>query len=243
MERQSSTFTLLCANLAGHYFSSNDPPNLVGRLNAIVDHLQELPVLPDIVAVQELYCVTFVGLSYQSERDTFVTRMRELGYQAALFAPKSSWFGFDTGLGLFSKQRAELIASICFKDQVHRLSSKGAQKCLIPLGDDGAFRLVVVNAHLAWEECAAAQTKELCHLVGMDSNLLCGDFNRFVKGNEVNCRGDCVMCAATDKESTHQDGGCYDHVFLFGGIRAVSSKIIDWGVSDHKFLLVEFEQT
>jgi endonuclease/exonuclease/phosphatase family metal-dependent hydrolase len=228
---------LLCANVAGHYFSKADPPDLFGRLSVIASEIEILE--PDVVCVQELYAVSLGGLfSYESERSHFCGLMAKLGFKYA--SPRLPWLGMDSGLLIFCRSQPENVVSMFFQDQDHRLASKGLLRCKLCVGD---AQFVIVNAHLSW---GAASPKQICELrkfvadLGNESVVVCGDFNRKLRGSDVaEGFGDCAAC---DAGPTHSDQGFYDHVF---GRKAMAEecRVLAWkegngkAVSDHYFVV------
>jgi hypothetical protein len=63
---QHNALFCVCLNVAGHWFSPNDPPSLMTRLERIAEEIRALPRC-DLVLVQELYTLSVWPLKYARE--------------------------------------------------------------------------------------------------------------------------------------------------------------------------------
>lgn len=214
---------ILCFNVAGHYFSPNDPPDIKGRVVRVAEHILANDKL-DVVCVQELYSLSLVGVAYQSERSAFLEALRPRFPHVAL-AP-TSWLGLNSGLLIMSRHAfASAPVSLVFTSQASWVASKGA--LLVPLQNG----LSVCVVHLAWGgQVEASQRSELEAFLTTHAStsplLVCGDFN----GPPLD---KCALCALGP---THVEGGVYDHAFARNGATVANGTLHQWNLSDHHAL-------
>jgi endonuclease/exonuclease/phosphatase family metal-dependent hydrolase len=216
-----SGLVLFCANVAGHFFSPNDPADLAGRLKVVLDEIERLS--PDVACIQELYSLGFAGLTYSAERAAFVAQVASLGFSSA--SSPTPWFGMDAGLLILSKSGLENVQSLRFAQQDGLFGSKGALRAKVC-----GSSLVVVCCHLSWKESSASQLSELREFAS-DADVVCGDFNRALSGRDVGLHfGNCAVCSL--HAPTHDDGGNYDHVFVRKEMKTQNARIIELKMAD-----------
>ena len=221
---------LLCHNVAGHWFSPNDPPNMLARLDAIVREAVECGA--DVVILQELYRFS-VGVPLRTrEFDLVVRALAVAGFELAA-SSETAWLGMDSGLCIFSKLPPISAQTHAFIDQATFpliRPDKGYQVADLRWG---SMVLRVVNTHLAWQgatghahlltlqgaAAAAAADMDVCVCV-------CGDMNRPVASLDG-------YTSLTPAAPTHDNGGTYDHVFVRApsGVIAQPARLANWHVS------------
>jgi len=241
-----SSLTVVCLNVAGHWFSPHDPPRLRARLDKIVEKFAEID--PDIVCLQELYSFSVVWpLTWKGERSYFNGVMEKLGYR--MVTGNASWSGMDSGLLVLAKTDLVRLDFQFFNAQATLAgvkvpwNSKGYLAAAVRVGDR---RVVLFNCHLWWkpQEVAAAQQDQLNEAIEKfrpgklpggagDAThvILCGDFNNLIEPSGlIDGFGPCLVC---HEGPTHDDGGTYDHIFVHGKHNCVSSSLLRWSVDDH----------
>eukprot|EP00656_Telonema_subtile_P009918 TRINITY_DN14705_c0_g1_i3.p1 TRINITY_DN14705_c0_g1~~TRINITY_DN14705_c0_g1_i3.p1 ORF type:complete len:274 (+),score=31.98 TRINITY_DN14705_c0_g1_i3:34-855(+) len=248
---------VICHNIAGHWFSPNDPPNLKGRLQAFSDEIERARI--DVVMVQELYTFSVLLPSWSRELDFFDKRLRSLGFAYSTLNGEDSsrrWLGMDAGLRVWS--RVPIVSSLVRPFETSSpsfgASYKGYQ--CVQLDWNGA-PLLLVNTHCSWKQSdqPAAQF-ECLEQVGTqhaaDPNatvVMAGDFNQ--RPHTGFLRRDGFVPLAPRGVSTHDDDMELDHAFVRMGkqfqgcCEAESAQVVRWetsngeALSDHRGLMFQ----
>lgn len=223
---ESSSLHFVCFNVAGHWFSPNDPPNIAGRVVRIAEKISSLQPPVDLVCIQELYSLSFGVAAYKSERNAFLDAMRLNGFEHVAQCA-SSWFGMDSGLLIVSKLPLADVKCIVFSSQATLASSKGAICATVQMPN--GRKIDVCVAHVAWgshvEVEQRAQLREFVLKSSANPLVVCGDFNgRPFEGD---------ACSLCDLGATHVDGGKYDHATGRNGAQIRADNVHNWDLSDH----------
>lgn len=240
MRREGADVRVLCFNVAGHWFSPNDPPKIAERMKQIAEKICSLPHPVDIVCIQELYSLSLPWpLSWKSERSDFVEALQKKGGFHHFVTSEQRWVGMDSGLLILSRfaMEEDSVERLVFSSQASKLSScKGALgvRIRVPNDDhDDGTSLFVCCVHLAWGgQVETSQREELTSFLekkkerGDVPMLICGDFN----GPPPLDHDQCPLCPLGP---THKDSGTYDHAITMNGPQISDGSIHNWELSDH----------
>eukprot|EP00658_Telonema_sp_P-2_P003778 TRINITY_DN11412_c0_g1_i1.p1 TRINITY_DN11412_c0_g1~~TRINITY_DN11412_c0_g1_i1.p1 ORF type:complete len:267 (-),score=50.18 TRINITY_DN11412_c0_g1_i1:298-1098(-) len=248
-EQCNRDLVVVSHNIAGHWFSTNDPPRLYQRLAAFADELERVGA--DLVLVQELYSFSLLVGTWSRELNWFHRRMRHAGFRYSTLDGKDEstrWVGMDAGLRVWSKLPilSSAVAAFPTAAPYPGASYKAYQVARIKwMGGT----LGVVNVHCSFKPHEQPEQQwrlvaDLSEQMAAEQDnavLVAGDFNDQLPPKLFSKRFECLGPVGV---CTHDHGLQLDHVFASAGCARGEARVADWRtedgmrISDHRGLVL-----
>lgn len=237
-------------------------PNYVDRFEGLANGVKNA----DIVFVQEIFILRVGPLEFSNCATAMVEVMRSKGfvYKTSITASVPYLLGQSSGVAIFSKIPLKTTTSEVFKHAgiKERVNNKGFVSAEFEINNSRvALFTIHTDAHV--EDIRALQLKQLTSAVEKHKNsfvIVGGDFNinphnspQLISNKEeyenllktMSSVG--LKSAFPNCERTHEDGACYDYLFVSSNVKVLEKRVINLltnkgeMVSDHFGLFMKIK--